>query len=152
MHRPSSGSCWQRSSASNPQKVCGKVSNVSSFLTQSDVRRHSHLQKHGIIHEVLPQKRLRPPFSQMSSASIVQDSCVWFTQGVWQGPPEKVVSQLEQSQQQSSSSGVNLLFLPLQSCPPKFHMSRSPVCQHDSFEESPTRCNKHSMHSTSIPV
>ena len=35
----------------------------------------AHLRKHDNIHEALPQKRLRPPFPQMSSASIVQDSC-----------------------------------------------------------------------------
>ena len=46
---------------------------------------------------------------------------------------------------------VSFSFLP--SCPSKFDVSSSTytVCWHDSFAESPTRCNKNSIHSTSMP-
>ena len=40
---------------------------------------------------------------------------------------------------------------PLLSCPFKFDVSSSTVCWHDSFAESLTRCNKNSIHSTSMP-
>ena len=63
----------------------------------------------------------------------------------------KVVSRLAQSQHHSSSSGASILSFPLLSCPSKFDVSSSIMCWHDSFAESPTRCNKNSIHSTSMP-
>ena len=40
---------------------------------------------------------------------------------------------------------------PLLSCPSKVDVSSSKVCWHNSFAESPTRCNKNSIHSTLMP-
>ena len=75
MYWPPSGSCWQRSSASNPRKFSEKVSTVSSFPTQKDVGRYRPLPRSWQNSWGVATETTLAAILSNVQACIVQDSC-----------------------------------------------------------------------------